>query len=86
MRSSSEDSGDKAQTSSTEEVEIVATQASQGASQLDRSLSDMLASAYGDDCTGSAQASGDGVQGGDSTGSAQASGDGVQGGDSTGSA
>ena len=35
MRSSPEDSGDKAQTSSTEEVEIVATQASQGASQLD---------------------------------------------------
>ena len=31
-KSSTEDSGDKAQTSSTEEVEIVATQASQGAS------------------------------------------------------
>ena len=37
----------------------------------------MLASAYGDDRTGSAKASGDAVQGGDSTGSAQASGDDV---------
>ena len=60
-----EDSGDKPQTSSTEEVEIVATQASQDTSQLDRSLSDMLASAYGDDRTGSVQDSGDDVQGGD---------------------
>ena len=66
MRSSPEDSGDKAETSSMEEVKIVAMQAGQGTSQLDRSLSDMLTSAYGDDHMGSVQASDDDPQGGDS--------------------